>query len=352
MVAGETAGKIALSASPGDSRRVLSHVTCRSCNRGEAGALFLGIGLEFRAISRRSAVALARGGRDNSAMSTSTQPSKHKRRWYQFRFRSSKGPTMYNIIPGSGRVKLLLALMLVGTLAAPVAGQPKLRKTLGAAAVKKVRPSIVVIQGIKKQERRNDAKKSVTAGVGVIVDRRGIIVTAHHVIEGLENIKIVLSDGRKLAAHSVVSNRRADLAIVKVKAAIRLPCAQLGDSDKSDVGDPVLMIGSAFGDEISVTLGIVSVMNRATKDGKPLLGLDFSIGPAPPTGPVVNLNGRVIGLVVRTSKQGIPLAMPSNRVKEILAELIDEKVARARWQASRSSGRRCRIARFIANRHR
>jgi len=194
-------------------------------------------------------------------------------------------------------------------------------------STKEVRPAVVAIQGTKKRDGLKDVEKPAQAGVGIIFDQEGVIVTGRHVIEGLENIEVVLNDGRKFAADAVVSNRRSDVAIVTVQAANPLPRAHFGDSDEVNVGDGVLTLGPSFGYEISVTLGIVSATNRATKDGESLLQIDAAIGPSTPAGPVVNFYGEVIGwnLGARISSQGIGLAIPSNRLKEIVAELAERK---------------------------
>ncbi|MDE2365255.1 MAG: trypsin-like peptidase domain-containing protein, partial [Hyphomicrobiales bacterium] len=99
-------------------------------------------------------------------------------------------------------------------------------------------------------------------GSGVIVDPSGLVVTNYHVIEGMTDVKVALSDRREFEAEIVLRDPRTDLAVLKLKGAGALPAMELGDSDSLEVGDLVLAIGNPFGVGQTVTQGIVSALAR------------------------------------------------------------------------------------------
>ena len=108
-------------------------------------------------------------------------------------------------------------------------------------------------------------------GSGVIVDGEGLVVTNHHVIQGADEITVVLADRREFPAELVVSDERSDLSVLRINAkGEALPTLQFKDSDEAEVGDLVLAIGNPFGVGQTVTMGIVSANEDATMSSKPL----------------------------------------------------------------------------------
>jgi S1-C subfamily serine protease len=172
-------------------------------------------------------------------------------------------------------------------------------------------------------------------GSGIIVDaEKGHILTNWHVVHGAQVAEVVLADGRTLQAEWARADKRADLAIVKVTPD-RLISAPMGDSAKVQVGDCVLAIGAPEDLPQTVTSGIISAKGRVTEDGhESFLQTDAAINPGNSGGPLVDMGGHVIGIntaIISPSgvNAGIGLAIPSNRAKKVMAELIAMKTGPA-----------------------
>ena len=169
-------------------------------------------------------------------------------------------------------------------------------------------------------------RRQMGGGSGVIVDSRGHILTNHHVVEGAEKITIRLSDGRELKGSVSGTDPRTDLAVVEVKAT-DLPGAILGDSDRIEVGEWAIAIGSPFGLEETVTVGVISAKGRTglrTGTYEDFIQTDTSINPGNSGGPLVNIDGEVIGInaMIIQPGQGIGFAIPINLARNIMTELI------------------------------
>jgi len=185
-------------------------------------------------------------------------------------------------------------------------------------------------------------------GSGVIIDKRGYILTNDHVVDGADQIQVTLSDGRKFKAVIKGSDPRSDLAVIKIKAD-NLPVAKLGNSDKVEVGQWVMAIGNPFGFIMSnsnptVTVGVVSALHRSFSYRSlnkhryygDLIQTDAAINRGNSGGPLVNLKAKIIGinaLIYSTSggSQGIGFAIPINRARRILDELIAGKKIKYGW---------------------
>lgn len=169
-------------------------------------------------------------------------------------------------------------------------------------------------------------RKQMGEGSGVIVDAQGYILTNYHVVAGAEKISIHLFDGRELKGTVRGTDPRTDLAVVRVEAA-DLPIATLGDSDKLQVGEWAIAIGSPFGLEETVTVGVISAKGRSglgTGNYEDFIQTDASINPGNSGGPLVNINGEVTGInaMIIQPGQGIGFAIPINLAKTIMEELI------------------------------
>ena len=214
---------------------------------------------------------------------------------------------------------------------------------------KKVKPSVVAIRSERsvtvgpgvgedffkgtpfedffKQHGGPPAKrKQMGEGSGVIVDAKGYILTNYHVVAGAEKISIHLFDGRELKGTVRGTDSKTDLAVVHVEAA-GLPGATLGDSDKLQVGEWAIAIGSPFGLEETVTVGVISAKGRSglgTGNYEDFIQTDASINPGNSGGPLVNVDGEVIGInaMIIQPGQGIGFAIPINLAKTIMVELI------------------------------
>ncbi len=174
-----------------------------------------------------------------------------------------------------------------------------------------------------------DAERSI--GSGVIVDKKGFILTNEHVIDGATRIQVSLDgDSRRFTAHVIGSDKDTDLAVIKIDAGDELPVAVLGNSDGVQVGDWVLAFGSPFGFSSTVTAGIVSAKNR-TADGQGqfqrFIQTDAAINPGNSGGPLVNMAGEVIGIntAIYTGShgfEGVGLSMPSNVAIGVYNQLV------------------------------
>jgi serine protease Do len=176
-------------------------------------------------------------------------------------------------------------------------------------------------------------RKQTAGGSGVIVDLKGYILTNNHVVAGAEKITIRLFDGRELKGTVKGTDPKTDLAVIHVEAK-DLPVAALGDSDKIEVGEWAIAIGSPFGLEKTVTVGVISAKGRSglgTGNYEDFLQTDASINPGNSGGPLVNIDGEVTGINVMIIQpgQGIGFAIPINLAKTIMTALIDRgKVVR------------------------
>lgn len=176
-------------------------------------------------------------------------------------------------------------------------------------------------------------------GSGFIIDPRGYILTNHHVVGDATRLEVTLADRRKLQAKLVGRDPETDLAVIQVDSKEDLPAADLGDSDSLRVGQRAIAIGNPFGLEHTVTVGVISALNRQIRTSEQislfdLIQTDAAINPGNSGGPLIDSRGEVIGIntaIFTTSggAQGIGFAIPINLAKEIATQLITAgKVAR------------------------
>jgi len=162
-------------------------------------------------------------------------------------------------------------------------------------------------------------------GSGFIIDREGHIITNNHVIEGASEIRVRLSTDKEFPAEVIGRDQKTDLALIKIKSWKDLPVAELGDSDKLEIGEWVMAIGNPFGLAQTVTVGIVSAKGRVIGSGPydDFIQTDASINPGNSGGPLFNINGEVVGIntAIVATGQGIGFAIPINVAKDILPQL-------------------------------
>jgi serine protease Do len=176
-------------------------------------------------------------------------------------------------------------------------------------------------------------RRQMGEGSGVIVDARGYVLTNYHVVGDAEKLTVRLHDGREFKGTVRGTDRKTDLAVVHVEAE-NLPVAQLGDSEGLQVGAWAIAVGSPFGLQETVTVGVISAKGRTgfgTGTYEDFIQTDASINPGNSGGPLVNINGEVIGINVMIIQpgQGIGFAIPMNLAKAIMVELIERgKVVR------------------------
>ena len=168
-------------------------------------------------------------------------------------------------------------------------------------------------------------------GTGVVFAEEGLILTNAHVVERSDQVEVRLTDGRTLAGTVVGLDSVTDLAVVRVMSPTPLPVAPLGDSDALEVGDWAIAVGNPFGLDNTVTMGIISNLNRnisklgITDKRLELIQTDAAINPGNSGGPLLNAAGEVIGIntLVRSGPgAGLGFAIPINRARGIAEELI------------------------------
>nr|WP_239125067.1 HhoA/HhoB/HtrA family serine endopeptidase [Leptolyngbya sp. CCY15150] len=165
-------------------------------------------------------------------------------------------------------------------------------------------------------------------GSGFIVDASGIVLTNAHVVSGADSVTVTLKDGRTLQGDVRGVDEPSDLAVVKIDGS-DLPVAPLGNSSDVEVGDWAIAVGNPLGLDNTVTLGIVSTLNRSSAQiGIPDKRLDFiqtdaAINPGNSGGPLLNQAGEVIGIntAIRADAEGIGFAIPIDAVKAIKDQL-------------------------------
>jgi serine protease Do/serine protease DegQ len=171
-------------------------------------------------------------------------------------------------------------------------------------------------------------------GSGVIIDKRGLVLTNFHVVKGADEILIRLSDKREYRGQILGTDPKTDLAVVKFQPDHEVTVASLGNSDALRVGEWAIAIGNPFGLDQTVTVGVISATGRsdvgiATYEN--FIQTDASINPGNSGGPLVNLKGQVIGVntAIVAAGQGIGFAIPINMVKRVVDQLVDKgKVVR------------------------
>lgn len=172
---------------------------------------------------------------------------------------------------------------------------------------------------------------AVGNGSGFIISQDGHILTNNHVVGNADKLEVTLHDGRVLDARLIGTDKRTDVAIIKVDAQ-DLPTLPMGDSDAIEVGEWVLAVGSPFGLSGTVTSGIVSAKGRdgmGITDYEEFIQTDAAINPGNSGGPLVNLRGEAIGIntaiLSRTGAyNGIGFAIPMNMAREICQQLMEK----------------------------
>ncbi|MCB2099095.1 MAG: Do family serine endopeptidase [Parvularculaceae bacterium] len=164
-------------------------------------------------------------------------------------------------------------------------------------------------------------------GSGVIVSRDGVIVTNNHVIENMQEIKVVLSDRREFDARVLLTDPQSDVAILRIDAGEPLPFLEFANSDAAEVGDIVLAIGNPFGVGQTVTSGIISALARTAvsiSDYQFFIQTDAAINPGNSGGALIDVEGKLLGVNTAIfsrsgGSNGIGFAIPARLVQQVLA---------------------------------
>lgn len=182
-------------------------------------------------------------------------------------------------------------------------------------------------------------------GSGVIVTPDGIVVTNNHVIEGMTEITVVLSDRREFSADVILTDPQTDLAVLRIETDETLPFLGFANSDTLQVGDIVLAIGNPFGVGQTVTNGIVSALARtavSVSDYQFFIQTDAAINPGNSGGALIDTNGRLVGVNTAIysrsgGSNGIGFAIPSRLVQQVLKTAVDGGVLVRPWLGASTS---------------
>lgn len=171
--------------------------------------------------------------------------------------------------------------------------------------------------------------KKISLGSGVIIDgKRGYILTNAHVVEKTSLITVSLNDKREFVAQLVGADPESDLAVLQIKSKDPLPSVRMGNSDDIMIGETIIAIGNPFGFSNTVSTGVISAVNRSVNAGNRIfrnfIQIDAPINPGNSGGPLLNIVGDLIGIntAIYASAQGIGFAIPINRARKIVSNLI------------------------------
>lgn len=234
---------------------------------------------------------------------------------------------------------------------------PFLRTDAIARVARERRQSVVFLHTVSQTSPKKDPLSELSApqppwilkpvqeglGSGVVIDTSGLILTNAHVIDAADAIHVRTPDGDDGDATVVGTDPDSDLALVRAQKLAALRAAPLGDSDRVNVGDWVVAIGSPFGLHHTVTAGIISAKARGVDDsGLEFLQTDAAINPGNSGGALFDLNGALIGITTAILSEageniGLNFAIPINTVKEVLPQLRKGTVTHG-WLGVRTLG--------------
>ena len=249
---------------------------------------------------------------------------------------------------------LIIALFAILILSFPCPAAGYERENPVVKAVRKVSPAVVNINSEYEVRRRanpfsgfsmdpffdsffkdffdpgfEQRYKRTSLGSGVIIDgKRGLILTNAHVLTKTGTISVVLQDEREFKAQIVGADPDSDLAVLRISSNKPLPSIDMGNSDDLWTGETVIAIGNPFGFSHTVTTGVISATNRSIRTDDRIyhdfIQLDASINPGNSGGPLLNINGELIGIntAIYAKAQGIGFAIPINKAKRIVSDLI------------------------------
>ncbi len=189
-----------------------------------------------------------------------------------------------------------------------------------------VSPAVVTISNKQKINPNSATTREVNAGSGLIYDARGYVITNRHVIDGAEEIDVVLQTGKIVRGTLVGQDPVADIAVIMIDPAMIPGVAVLGDSSQVRSGQRVVAIGSPLQFEISISRGIISGTDRSIGGNDGMIQTDAAISPGNSGGPLVNARGEVIGITTSTIRanqaEKLAFAIPINLAKRLAAILV------------------------------
>ncbi len=177
----------------------------------------------------------------------------------------------------------------------------------------------------RRSQPEGDTERPVGIGSGFIISPDGYIMTNAHVVQDAESLSVTLADKREFRAKVVGTDSRTDVAVIKIEAA-NLPAVRIGNAEALKVGQWVMAIGSPFGLDNSVTVGVVSAKQRDTGEYLPFIQTDVAINPGNSGGPLINMAGEVVGINSQIFSRsggymGISFSIPIDEAMRIAEQL-------------------------------
>ena len=244
-----------------------------------------------------------------------------------------------------------------------VPGDALAMKSSFAPVVRIAAPAVVNVSARGVQQVRDPfwgipgQRQTGSVGSGVIVRADGVVVTNYHVINGMQQIKVVLNDRREFNARVVLADERSDLAVLQLEGVNeRLPTLNIDDREEQQIGDLVLAIGNPFGVGQTVTNGIISALNRTEtgiSDSGSFIQTDAAINPGNSGGALVDMDGDLIGINTAIfsrsgSSSGVGFAVPAAAVKRVVDSAVGGATAVVRpWLGVKGEGVSAEIARSL-----
>ncbi len=242
----------------------------------------------------------------------------------------------------------LCAALFAASAAHTFASSP--RETPVVKAIRRVQASVA---NIHSETRADDGgslfsvdrgQKVNGMGTGIIIDERGYIVTNHHVVDGVDALRVTTNDGSSYTAQVVSFDRKHDLAIIKINPTRQLTVMPLGTSSDLMLGETVIAVGNAYGYENTMTGGLISALSRDVEVNEKqsyrnLIQTDASINPGNSGGPLINMDGEVIGInvAIRAGAQRIGFAIPIDDARIVIAQLLNNEKLSSTWHGTVTS---------------
>jgi len=212
--------------------------------------------------------------------------------------------------------------------ALPPGSPPAAEESVVIRVVERIRPSVVNIDTVAQVQTFFGVFPQQGAGSGVIVSQDGLVLTNNHVVEGTQQIKVTLLSGKTFPGRVIGRDPFSDLAVVKVETSERLPAAALGRSSSLRVGQMAVAVGNPFGLGHTVTVGVISALNRSIQVPnlviENLIQTDAAINPGNSGGALADSSGALIGIntAIVQQAQGIGFAIPIDAARVIMDQLI------------------------------
>ena len=178
---------------------------------------------------------------------------------------------------------------------------------------------------------------NLSLGSGIVVDRRGYILTNEHVVINTAWIQVTLADGRTASGEVWGTDPSSDLAVIKVEVDEPLPYLEMGRSDDLMIGENAILIGNPFKLGHTCTAGIISALHRSLSvDGRvyrDLIQIDAAVNPGNSGGPLLNIRGELVGITTALKKEaeGIGFAIPIDRARSVVEDLIQYRYLPTGW---------------------